>query len=75
METKFIENGRYLGNIDVPATIQTMEVGEKWHINPRLVNLRSVRNACSLANTRTDKSFSVSCPGYTDPCITIIRTR
>lgn len=75
METKFIEHGRYLGNLDVPGTIQTMAVGEVWHINPRLANIKSVRNACSLMNTRTDMSFSVSCPGFTDPCITITRIR
>lgn len=75
METKYIENGRYLGNIDVPGSAKTMEVGERWSINPRQVNLRSVRNALSLLNTRTDMLFSVSCPGYTDPCITITRLK
>lgn len=75
METKRIENGRYMGNIDVAGSAQTMVVGERWRINPHLVNLRSVRNAISLLNTRTDKFFSVSCPGYTDPCITITRIR
>lgn len=75
METKRIENGRYMGNIDVPGSAKTMTVGERWSINPQLVNLRSVRNAMSLLNTRTDMFFSVSCPGYTDPCITITRLK
>lgn len=75
METKRIENGRYMGNIDVPGSARTMAVGERWFINPRQVNLRSVRNAMSLLNTRTDMFFSVSCPGYTDPCITITRIK
>ena len=75
METKRIENGRYMGNIDVPGSARTMTVGERWSINPQLVNLRSVRNAMSLLNTRTDMLFSVKCPGYTDPCITITRLK
>ena len=49
METKYIENGRYLGNIDVPGSAKTMTVGERWSINPQLVNLRSVRNAIRSA--------------------------
>jgi len=75
MQTKRIENGRYMGNIDVPGSAKTMAVGERWFINPRQVNLRSVRNAMSLLNTRTDMFFSVNCPGYTDPCITITRLK
>lgn len=75
MQTKYIENGRYLGHLDIPGSIKTMEPGEVWHINPRQANLASVRNACSLMNARTEMSFSVSCPGFTDPFITITRVR
>ena len=75
METKFIERGRYRGNIDIPGSVTTMSTGEIWHINPTLVNLRSVRNACSLLNSNTEMVFSVNCPGYTEPCIKITRIK
>lgn len=75
MDIFHIERGRYLGNIDIPRSLQTMEPGEVWHINPRLVNIRSVRNCCSLATRAGDKVFSASCPGYSCPTITIRRLR
>lgn len=75
MEVKHIERGRYLGNIDIPGSISTMDVGEIWHINPSCVRIGTVRNACSVANRTSHKFFSVNCPGYTDPCITITRLK
>lgn len=75
MEVKHIERGRYLGNIDIPRSIDTMTVGETWHINPAHVRMQTVRNCCSRANRSSDKVFSTSCPGYSDPCITVVRIR
>ena len=64
-----------MGRIDVTNSIATMAVGEIWHINPTCVNMQTVRNACSIANRLSDKLFSASCPGYTEPCITVKRIR
>lgn len=64
-----------MGRVDVLRSIDTMEKGEVWHINPACVNMQTVRNCCSIANKTTDKCFSASCPGYEEPCITVIRTK
>lgn len=71
----YIERGIYAGRVDVPRTIATMDVGEAWKIPPRSVKLQSVRNACSVVNRSTDKFFSVSCPGFSDPVITVTRIK
>ena len=63
-----------MGRIDIPSSLQTMERGEIWRINPTLVKMQTVRNCCSMAS-KGDKVFSASCPGYTDPCITITRLK
>ena len=75
MEIKIIERGKYKGNIDVPGSIDTMAVGEVWRIAPERANLGSIRRACSVAGAALGKAFSVNCPGYTEPCITITRIR
>lgn len=75
MDTKYIQRGRFMGRIDITNSIATMEPGEIWHINPTCVNMQSVRNACSRANSSTDKLFSASCPGFSEPCITVTRIR
>lgn len=75
MDIFYIERGRYMGRIDVPKSLDTMEVGEIWHINPSVVKMQSIRNCCSIANRDSDKVFSASCPGFSDPCITIRRLK
>lgn len=75
MDTKYIQRGRFAGHIDVPGTLQTMEVGEIWHLNPVCAKMQTVRNCCSIVNRSSSKMFSASCPGYTDPFITITRLR
>lgn len=75
MEIAYIQRGQYQGRIDVPASLRTMTAGEKWHISPAFVNIASVRNCCSILNRNTGMSFSVSCPGYDEPTITVTRVR
>jgi len=75
MNIQYIERGRYIGRLDVPKTMETMAVGEIWRIHPNLVNMRSVRNCCSKATTQTDKVFTASCPGFSDPFVKITRIR
>lgn len=75
MEIHYIERGRFQGRIDVPRSIQTMSRGETWHINPSCIKMQTVRNCCSLANTSTDRLYTVSCPGFTEPCITVKRLK
>lgn len=74
METKFIERGKYKGNIDVPATLRTMRVTERWVIDPSLVNIGSVRNVCAKMK-RERLSFTVHTPCYSEPNITVVRNR
>lgn len=75
MEILHIERGKYMGNIDLPGSLSTMSTGEVWHLNPAVVKMGTVRNVCSRLNTSTEKVFSASCPGYSDPFITITRIR
>ena len=75
MTKHFIERGKYKGRYDVPNTLLTMEVGEKWIVEDGLVNIRSLRNACSLANKNTDMKFEVHCPGFSVPYTSVIRTK
>lgn len=74
METKFIERGKYKGNIDVPATLRTMRVADRWVVDPSFVNTGSLRNVCSKMK-REGLSFTVRVPGYSEPNITVIRNR
>lgn len=74
MEIKFIERGKYKGNIDVPGTLRTMRVADKWVIEPSVVNIGSIRNVCSKMK-KEGLSFSVHVPGYSEPNITVIRNR
>lgn len=75
MEIKIIERGRYKGRIDVPGSVETLSVGEEWRIAPVLANLASIRRACSIAGHALGRTFSVNCPGYSDPYIKITRTK
>ena len=75
MEIKIIERGKYKGNIDVPGSVSTMAVGEVWCIASDRANLRSIRRACSITGSALGKTFSVNCPGYTEPYIKITRTK
>lgn len=72
MEVKFIERGKYKGNIDVPGTLRTMRVADKWAVEPSVVNIRSIRNICSKMRA-SGFSFSVHVPSYSEPNITVIR--
>ena len=74
MTTIYTERGRYMGRISVAKTIRTMEPGEEWHINPDQVNMQTVRNCCSEAS-KGPMLFRSSCPGFSDPCITIKRIK
>lgn len=75
MEVKRIERGNYRGRIDMLRSLDTMAPGETWRITEPGVNLRTVRNCCSVATNRGDKVFSCQCPGYTENWITIRRIR
>ena len=75
MEVFYIERGKYQGNIDIPNSLRTMDTGETWHINPSLVKMDTVRNVCSRLNSSTEMFFSASCPGFTEPCITVKRLK
>ena len=75
MEIKIIERGRYKGNFDIPGSVSTMMVGEVWYIAPDRANLRSSRRACSVTGSVLGKTFSVNCPGYSEPYIKITRTK
>lgn len=69
-----IQRGKYKGRIDVPRSMDTMEVGEKWLINPDDAVMQSVRNKVSIAN-QGDKRFEAHCPAYDEPFISIIRMK
>ena len=73
MEIKLQERGRFRGNLDLQASMDTMIVGERWRIPEDALNIRTIRNAVSKANRVTDKVFSSQCAGLTDPFITITR--
>lgn len=69
-----IQRGRYAGGIAVLATLKTMVVGEEWHITEP-VNLRTIRNMCSVLNCKTERRFECHCPGIDEPYINVIRTK
>ena len=75
MEVLHIERGKYQGNIDIPGSLRTMSTGEIWHINPSQVKMNTVRNVCSRLNSSTDMFFTASCPGFSEPCITVRRLK
>lgn len=75
MEIKRQERGRFRGNIDIMATMDTMQVGETWRVKEGVVALRTIRNCVSTATNRGDKVFTSQCPGLTEPWITIRRIR
>lgn len=75
MEVKRIERGNYRGRIDVLRSLDTMSIGESWHLDDQNVNIRTIRNCCSKATNANGKVFSCKCPGYTENWITIRRIR
>ncbi len=75
MEIKRIERGNHRGNIDLLRSLDTMSVGESWRIPEGSLNLRTVRNCCSVATNRGEKVFSCQCPGLTENFIKITRIR
>ena len=75
MEIKQHERGRFRGRIDLPRSMETMAIGESWQIPEGLINLRTVRNVCSVLTRTTDKVYTSQCPGLTERYITIRRIR
>lgn len=75
MEVKRIERGNYKGRIDVLRSLDTLAIGEAWRIPEGHLNLRTVRNCCSVATNRGEKVFSCQCPGLTEKYIKITRIR
>ena len=75
MEVKIIERGNRRGHIDLMRSLETLAIGEVWHIDEKAVNLRTARNCCSRATNANGKVFSCQCPGLTENFITIRRIR